>query len=130
MKGSLTVEASLVLPFCFFVIAIVCSLGIFQYNQAVLEVTGYECLIHTMELREDSEKFWQESIKKLAEETAKERLLGVEELSATVKITASKIIVNYRGNQSFLKLPLEVTVIYERVHPELTFRLLSGKMGE
>ena len=37
MKGSLTVEAAFVFPFCFLVIGIVCLLGVFLYNQAVLK---------------------------------------------------------------------------------------------
>ena len=83
-----------------------------------------------MEQRSDAQQLWQENLKKLAEETAKERILGVEKLSADVKVTASKISVTYSGKQRILQLPLEVCVIYERVYPELTLRLLSGNGGE
>ena len=48
MKGSLTVEAACIMPFCFLVITIVCVLGIYEYNQAVLQMTGYECILETV----------------------------------------------------------------------------------
>ena len=122
-------EASLVFPFCFLVIAIVCCLGIFKYNQAVLKLTGYECVVHTMELRGESEQVLRETIKGRAEQMAKERALGVENLETSVKVTTSKILVTYSGNQSLLRLPLKVNVVYERVYPEQTLRLLTGNTG-
>lgn len=125
----MTVEASLVFPFCFVVIAIVCCLGVFKYNQAVLKLTGYECVVHTMELRGGSEQVLRETIKRRAEQNAKERVLGVQKLETSVKITSSKISVTYSGSQSLLKLFLKVNVIYERVYPEQTFRLLAGNTG-
>lgn len=129
MKGSMTVEASLVFPFCFLIIVIICCLGIFKYNQAVLKVTGYECVVHTMDLREESDKILQKTIESRALQTAKERVLGVENLEVFVKATASKIAVSYLGKQHLLNLPLEITVVYERVCPELTLRLLSETKG-
>lgn len=130
MKASLTVEAAVILPFCFLVIAIVCCLGIFQYNQAILKLTGYECVVHSMELREESESILKESIRKRAEETGKARALGIQNLEVSVGVTASKISVTYSANQRLLRLPLKVTAVYERVYPELTLRLLSGNTGE
>ena len=130
MKGSLTVEASLTFPFCFLVIVIVCCLGIFKYNQAVLKLTGYECVIHTMEQRSQSKQMLQETIKNRASQAAKERVLGVQNLETSVKVTLSKISVNYSGSQNLLRLPLKVSVVYERVYPEQTLRLLSGNVGE
>lgn len=60
MKGSMTVEASLIFPFCFVVIGIVCILGIYQYNQAVLKMTGYESILQTMEERKEEEGQFKE----------------------------------------------------------------------
>lgn len=130
MKGSMTVEASYVFPFCFLIILIVCHLGIFEYNRAVLKMTGYECILQTMELREESEKVMEENLLKRAGETAAGRVLGVRNLETKVKMTASKISVSYSGNQSILKVPFDITAVYERTYPELTLRLLSGKRGE
>ena len=45
MKGSLTVEASFVIPLCFLFLGVIFYLGIYQYNQAVLQMTGYECIL-------------------------------------------------------------------------------------
>lgn len=130
MKGSMTLEASYVFPFCFLVIAIVCSLGIFKYNQAVFKISGYESILQTMEAREESEENWKDHLLKKAEQIAQARVLGVKDLKTSVKMTTSKISVSYSGTQRLLMLPIEVTVVYERTYPELTLRLLSGKTGE
>lgn len=130
MRGSMTVEASYIFPFCFVVIVIVCYLGIFEYNQAVLKMTGYECILHTMEGREESEELLKENLLKRAEQMAKTRVLGIKDLEVSVKMTASKISVSYRCRQTMLEVPLAVTAVYERTYPEVTLRLLSGKMGE
>ena len=130
MKGSMTIEASYIFPFCFLVIGIVCYLGIFQYNQAVLKMTGYECILQTMELREKSESVLRETIMEKAEKKAKERVIGVDNLELEVKVTSTKILVSYRGSQRVSKVPLEADAVYDRTYPERTLRLLSGKTGE
>lgn len=130
MKGNMTVEASYIFPFCFLVIAIVCYLGIFTYNQAVLKITGYESILQTMEMREESEQSLREMILTRAEQTAKKRVLGVKDLEAEVKITAAKIMVSYSGSQSVLQIPLKATAVYERIYPEMTLRLISGNRRE
>lgn len=130
MKGSMTVEASYIFPFCFLVIGIVCYLGIFQYNQAVLKMTGYECILQTMEEREESEELFKENLLRRAEQSAKDRTLGVKELNVSVKMTASKISVSYSCMQKMLEVPLGVTAVYERTNPELTLRLAAGITGE
>ena len=86
--------------------------------------------MQTMELREESEKVMEENLLKRAGETAAGRVLGVRNLETKVKKTASKISVSYSGNQSILKVPFDITAVYERTYPELTLRLLSGKRGE
>lgn len=130
MKGSLTVEASYIFPFCFVMIGIVCYLGIFLYNQAVLKMTGYECILQVMEERDTEDTAFQENLLHQAEQSAKKRALAVKDLKAAVKVTASKISLTYNGMQTMLKIPLEATVVYERTFPELTLRLTRLKTGE
>lgn len=127
MKGSMTVEASYIFPFCLVVIGIVCYLGIFEYNQAVLKMTGYECILQVMAEKDEPEEFLKEKMFNTAEQTASARVLGITDLNVSVKMTASNISVSYSGKQSMLDVPVEVTVVYERTYPELTLRLLSGK---
>lgn len=127
MKGSMTLEASYIFPFCFVVIGIVCYLGIFQYNQAVLKMTGYECILQTMEERDRNETTLKENLLQMANVAAKDRTFGVENLKTSVKITTSKISINYTGIQSMFQIPLDITVAYERIYPELTLRLTKGK---
>lgn len=130
MKGSLTVEAAFVFPFCFLVIGIVCLLGVFLYNQTVLKMTGYECILQTMEEREQREEVLLENLLKRAEENGKARTLGIEELNATVRITASKVSLEYQCVQTLLKLPIEISVACDRVYPEISLRLMRRALRE
>lgn len=130
MKGSLTVEAAYIFPFCFLIIGIVCYLGIFEYNRAVLKMTGYECILQTMEERDGAEEAFQENLLRRARQAAKERTFGMTDLEVSAKITTSKISVSLQGIQTMIQTPLEVTVVYERTFPELTLRLMAGNIGE
>lgn len=130
MKGSLTVEAAFVFPFCFLVIGIVCLLGVFLYNQAVLKMTGYECILQTMEERELKEEVLLENLLQRAEENGKARTLGIEDLNATVRITASKVSLKYQCVQTLLNLPIEISVACDRVYPETSLRLLRRTLRE
>lgn len=125
MRGSLTVEASYIFPFCFLVIGIVCYLGILQYDRAVLKMTAYECIFQTIESSEKEQ--WEEMLLKNAEEAAKKRVLGTDDLCVSVKISATKISLTYEASYGFLKDPITVSAVYERIFPELTLRMLSGK---
>ena len=130
MKGSLTVEAAYIFPFCFFVLGLISYLGIFLYNQAVLEMTGYECILRTVEERELREDIFKERLQQRAKQTASDRTFGLEELQVGLKVTSSKIVINYTGTQSVICVPIKVDVIYERTSPELTLKLLKGIGGE
>ena len=122
MKGSLTVEASYIFPFCFFVIGLVCYMGVFMYNQTVLKLTAYECILQAIEVEE--KRMLEEDLESKAEALAQIRLLGAKELHADVKVSTTKIVLSYQAIQSILKLPLEITVVYEKTFPELTLRLM------
>ena len=130
MKGSFTVEAALVFPFCFMMIGIVCFLGIFLYDQSVLKATGYECIFETIKQEAFSEEQMTAHLQNLAEDVGKNRVLAISDLQAKVKISATKIIITYHGKQKFLNLSLEKTVVYEKVFPELTLRLTREKTGK
>ena len=74
MKASMTVEASFIVPICFLVIMITCYLGIFQYNQSVLKMTGYECILRTMDERELQENLLKDSLMHRAKEFGRPEL--------------------------------------------------------
>lgn len=130
MKGSLTVEAAFVFPFCFLIIGIIYALGIFLYNQSVLKLTGYECIVQTMEDRDQKEEILLETLLQRAEETGKSRTLGIENLNAIVRITATKITLKYQCVQRILNLPMEVSIVCDRVYPEMSLRLMREIVGE
>lgn len=129
MKGSLTVEAAYIFPFCFMVIGLVSVLGLFLFNQAVLEMTAYECILHTIEERNLEEETFKEHLLKRAEQVGNERTFGVKELQVSMKMTASKISLTYTGTQSVIGAPIEATAVYERTFPELTLKLKEGMAG-
>lgn len=122
MKGSMTIEAAYVFPFCFIIIAIICCLGVFQYNTAILKVTGYESIISTIGELEEGNEFLEQNLLKNAKASAGARVLAVGDLETSVKVTATKISVTYTGTQDLLPIPFEVKVVYERTFPELTLR--------
>ena len=124
MKGSVTIEAAWMFPFCFFIIAVVSCLGVYKYNQTVLKISGYECIVRTMEERNLEESLVKENLKVRILETATERTLGLKDLQVSIKTTTNKIVVTMKGIQRLLHLPLEVEVFYERVYPERTLQLL------
>ena len=124
MKGSVTIEAAWMFPFCFFIIVVVSCLGIYTYNQTVLKIRGYDCIVRTMEERNLEEPLVEENLKVRILETATERTLGLKDLQVSIKTTTNKIVVTMKGIQRLLHLPLEVEVFYERVYPERTLQLL------
>ena len=124
MKGSVTIEAAWMFPFCFFIIVVVSCLGIYKYNQTVLKISGYECIVRTMEERNLEEPLVEENLKVRILETATERTLDLKDLQVSIKTTTNKIVVTMKGIQRLLHLPLEVEVFYERVYPERTLQLL------
>ena len=129
MKGNLTIEAAYIFPFCFFVLGLVSFLGIFLYNQAVLEMTGYECILQTVEERELKEDDLKGQLLRRAKQAAEDRTFGVEGLQVNLKVTKTKIASNYKGTQSVIGVPINVDAVYERTSPELTLRLIKG-IGE
>lgn len=130
MKGNMTVEAACIFPFCFLVLSIVCCLGLFCYNQAVLKLTGYEAILLTAKEQGIEGETLEEKVFKTSETLAGKRGLSVKELKTSVKVTSSKIVVTYSGTQSLLSIPFKVTAVYERTFPESPLRIARGIRGE
>ena len=124
MKGSMTVEAALVFPFCFFVLAIIGCLGVYKYNQSVLKLSGYECVVHTMEERNLEEQIFKENFSRRMLDAAQNRTLGMKDFEISIKISATKLLVKIKGVQKLLNLPVEAEVVYQRLHPERALQLL------
>ena len=130
MKGNLTVEASYILPLCLFMIAILGQLGIYQYDREVLKLTGYECILKTVEDVDVTEEAMKQNLEKRALENAMARLIGIKDLKVDTKITVSKILLTFQGVHCIFDSPLEVKIVYERVSPELTLRMTRDVIGE
>ena len=93
MKGTMTVEAALVFPFCFFVLAIIGCLGVYKYNQSVLKLSGYECVVRTMEERNLEEQIFKENFSRRMLDAAQNRTLGMKDFEISIKISATKLLV-------------------------------------
>ena len=130
MKGNLTVEASYILPLCLFMIAILGQLGIYQYDREVLKLTGYECILKTVEDVDVTEETMKQNLEKRALENAMARLVGIKDLKVDAKITVSKILLTFQGVHCIFDSPLEVKIVYERVSPEVTLRMTRDVIGE
>ena len=83
-----------------------------------------------MEDRDQKEEILLETLLQRAEETGKSRTLGIENLNAIVRITATKITLKYQCVQRILNLPMEVSVVCDRVYPEMSLRLMREIVGE
>ena len=90
------------------------------------EVVTYEMFV----LPDNVDELFREKLYERAKEAAQERTFGVQELQITLKVTASKIAINYKGIQSAIGVPMNVDVVYEKTNPEQTLRLIKGIGGE
>ena len=126
MFGSILIGliAALVFPFCFFVLAIIGCLGVYKYNQSVLKLSGYECVVRTMEERNLEEQIFKENFSRRMLDAAQNRTLGMKDFEISIKISATKLLVKIKGVQKLLNLPVEAEVVYQRVHPERALQLL------
>lgn len=128
MKAGITVEASYIFPMSFLILAIVCFLGIFQYDQAVLKMTGYECILRSLE--RDEEASMESTLHRRAQSLAEERVLALHALQTEVKVTKNRVSVAYQGVLGVLKIPVKIIVSYERTDPEQTLwrtRMITGE---
>lgn len=130
MKGSLTVEASMIVPLTILIIVLICQLGIYQYDCAVMKMTGYECILEMMDKENKKSEHLKEELQSLANETAKDRCFGIMELETSVKITDSKVKLSYQGKQGMIQIPFYISVIYERCDPEFVLRINRQLTGE
>lgn len=129
MKGSMTIEAAYIFPLCFWILGIVCFLGIYQYDRAVLEMTAYECILKSTE-QELSKDALKAHICQRAQESGRERTLGAKELNAEVQVTASRVSVTYHCVLNIFEIPLKVTASYEQVDPEEMLWMAGKLTGE
>lgn len=121
MKGNVTVEAALVMSFCFAVIGAVCYLGIFCYNRAVMKLTALEYIGQAAQERE---------LSRLLEEKLEERSWAAAGLKADVQITAGSVRAEVTGMQRLIfSQPLKVSVTYKKTHPEKVIRAAFAVRG-
>lgn len=128
MKAGMTVEASYIFPMSFLILAVVCFLGIFQYDQAVLKMTGYECILRSLE--QDEEASMESTLRRRAQSLAEERVLALHALQTEVKVTKNRVSVDYQGVLGVIEIPVKITVSYERTDPEQTLwrtRMITGE---
>lgn len=130
MKGSLTVEAAFVFPFCFAVIGVICYLGVFGYNQAVLKLTAYECILQSLENRELDDKSFERELTELLQRKAEGRMLTLENIQTSVKVTGFYITAEFRAVQKMIfSQPVQAEVTYRKTYPEKVLRAVFAGKG-
>lgn len=131
MKGSVTVEAAFVFPFCFAVIGAICYLGVFSYNLAVLKLTAYECISQSMEKRELDDPGFERELVRILEKKAEERVLTLENIQASVKAQGFYITAEFQAVQKMIfSQPVQVDVTYKRTYPEQVLRAACFGRGD
>lgn len=132
MRGSITVEASLIMPFCLAVIGVFSWLGVFQYNRAVMKLTACEYIVRFAEQRmQERDEFVRELTGKL-EQAAEERTLALREIRASVKVTGSTVVAELNAEQRIIwSGTLNAKASYKITHPETALRIAGAAgMGE
>lgn len=129
MRGNVTVEAAFVIPFCFAAIGVICYLGIFSYNRAVLKLTAHECISKSMELRELDDQNFERELTQLLERKAAERTLALKDLMVSVKSTKFYITADFRAVQQMIfSQPVQEEVTCMKTYPEKVLRAaLAGR---
>lgn len=125
MKGGLTIEAAWILPFCFAVIGIICCLGVYEYDCAVLKMIGCGCVLEASDSIAGNYGEKERELLETLREQAEAGTLALKNIEVTMKKTNTKILVTYRAVSDFFEIPVEVSVVYERVFPELFLRMLE-----
>lgn len=131
MKGSLTVEAALVIPFSFMILGVICLLGVFQYNQAVVFITGRSYMYEVLDYREHGNAFMEQYLEEQVKAALAERTIGLKEIQVEAKVSTGKIYLHCGGQQKILfSLSVEKELEKIRLYPEPWIRQESYRKDQ
>ena len=133
-RGSLAVEASILVPFLIFIVFAFLCLCLYLHDRSVLVACAAELAGKGVAQKYQSEEALEEWLNAQARGLAEGRLLAVREFEVSVKVTAQKVVVGYRGSTPLLGgLELQEEAYAKRLNP-VTFirggRQLGGLIQE
>lgn len=118
-KGSFTIEATILMPFLFFVILTLMQISFFLYNREAVTVMASQAALQGVQMEQEGKNTIRKRLETfLAEETG-ERLLFVDKVGWDVSVTLTKVKVTVTLSQKTLFKPLscEVTEELTRLNP-------------
>lgn len=101
-RGSLTVEASILVPFLVFVVFVFICLCLCLHDRSVLSSCAAELSGKGAAGKYQSEKELEAWLSGQAAGLAKGKLLVMQDLEVSVKVTKQKVVVVYQGYSSLL----------------------------
>lgn len=101
-KGSLTVEASMLIPFLILIIFAFLCLTLYLHDRSVLSSCAAELAGKGAAEKYRDEKELEAWLKGQAFELARGKLFCLKDTEASVKVTKQKITVSYTGRSSLL----------------------------
>lgn len=101
-KGSLTVEASILIPFLTFLVFVFICLCLYLHDRSVLSSCAAELSGKGAAGKYQSEKELEAWLLRQAPGLARGKLLALGELEVSVKVTKQKVAVTYEGYTGLL----------------------------
>lgn len=98
-SGSTTIEASFLIPVCFFVIILLINLSAYLYNKETLESVVAICAIHGAQLEQKSQKEIQQKVEIEIEKELTNRFLFHPEIKPKVSCSAYAIRIEVSCSQ-------------------------------
>lgn len=132
-EGSLTVEASLLVPFLMLLTFVFLCLCLYLHDRSVLSSCAAELAGKGAVRKYQTEKELEDWLCGQAAGLARGKLLALRELQASVKVTRDKIVVSYQGRSGLLGgLEIHEQEEARRINPVARLRVSRGlkKIGK
>ena len=118
-KGSLTIEASLLMPFLFFVLLTIIQISFFLYNREAVTVMASQAALQGVQMEQAGKNTIEKKLDKFLKEETEQRLVFVDKVDYKVSVTLKKVKVSISLSQKTLFRLLDCTVTEEmaRLNP-------------
>ena len=126
MRGSFTIEATVIIPIVLFVVGILFYLLFYYHDKNVIMSAAHETIIYGSYMEEPEE----ETLKTHMEEQVKGKLLLFSSTQREVKIKEEKIEMVVTASEGMMSFKVDVSVA--RTHPEKFIRSVQKmkKIGD
>jgi hypothetical protein len=97
LKGSYTIEASLLLPMILSIIMILMFLSFYVHDRCILYSIAYTAALRGSEVQSDEEKIFRE-VEESSNKLLENKLLVTRNVNTDIKISSKDIAVSYQGD--------------------------------